>query len=186
MHHIHFRLNKLFTLEKNRTDSNDTLPSGKSKTNRGSSGRSLGGQPAPPPSLKPSRAAEEQPATKPPSESGLAFLASMGYSVDRCEHALRSAQVRCRDCHLFRFCTLGARFNVRAPHCILFFTRKITRNACDPTTREILTLRSNCFSPVRISRTQVLHRQKLRPPFPSAHQRPRCLQSNHPKKKRRQ
>ena len=32
-------LNKLFTLEKNRTDSNDTLPSGKSKTNRGSSGR---------------------------------------------------------------------------------------------------------------------------------------------------
>ena len=36
-----FRLNKLFTLEKNRTDSNDTLPSGKSKTNRGSSGMSL-------------------------------------------------------------------------------------------------------------------------------------------------
>ena len=119
-----------------------------------------GKQPVPPPSLTPSRAAEEQPATKPPSESGLAFLASMGYSVDRCEHALRSAQVRCRDCHLFRFCTLGARFNVRALHCILFFTRKITRNACDPPTREILKLRSNCFSLVRIARTQVLHSQK--------------------------
>ena len=32
-------LNKLFSLEKNRTDSNDTFTSGKSKTNRSSSGR---------------------------------------------------------------------------------------------------------------------------------------------------